>query len=1237
MADTSLQWRYLRPSGSKVKCIEFHPMQPWLGIADEAGNVSVWDLHTQQLVYETKLATPDEVTFEDAMLQRAAEREPDYFGPHLSHAMHPPKVKVSSGAAVKDMQFCDDETAFWQMASQHSQLHHAYSGSCHPHLGKVGGLRGHRWLVLAIDAKVVIQDMISGQAREAPRPLWGNKDPTALAFLYANAARLLGFDGGSNANEVILGPVMAVGSTTGATTLLNFITLQVYAKLVGGHKGAVTALLPLGSVAPGGPDRLLSAGADGTIAVWEPSTAGRGGAGVHSPVATWKAHDGAITGLTFYRHLGDTPEQPPIKLATAGEDKKVLLWDTDKWKLISSIRALPKGNVDALMFSCHGSAAFGEEPCLLLASQERPALWGLHPGTGAVTQLLAMEHLIPPGHKKVPKVYTAACHPTLPHLLAVAANSGVAILTFDAYDTPPVALLPLRRSTAEEAGEFEGGLLDDPAAGGDGGLDELEAVLDPDGAAARAAAQAAAEAAEGHPQEAGVTLLGGLVDSTSKGQAYLTVVGKALWAVFYRTSSRDGWAGPQGPRQLTAELASREVIARLPHAGKPHLACSASGRCISVVWPHVRHYIIWMAGEGGTWTQLTDGVATHLVWATKSSTFAVLYAPDAQMPDLGPVSKKKAKAREEEQARAAAVAEAQLRAHQATSVQVYEVDESSRQVVQVSALVDTGSERPIRLHAGPLLGIAFTSTITNGSRTGNALQFYSWGGSQQPVGPQMVEPKWLAWDPQVTLCALAYEDAVTLAVVRPEFRAFASLPIRQAVSGVWRTHQLFLLTPDSLVVAFAAAGGGSGRIVGLGGTNQPFLEIVPLASLQGAVAESENDAGALPGEGMRPGGPAAVLGPRDGNLWLADALGQPFLVPLTAPGLRARCKAALNKLEEAREQAEMGLVREHHDEVARFLAALQPEGAAEAQKLPGLSLSAELSLAIQRGQYTQALRCLEALAAGHTERAAIAAMPALPQQESEPAAVDPVTALDSSIEALYGPPGLPPPGMPGKIADSLAAEQPNFLSMRKAGYDSDDSDASDVSAESEGGTIDWDVPLKLPRSVLLAAKQAQAAQEAATNSTFGTAAASIAAAADQALQLAAAANSANETEVARGALRIVAAGAAGLATEQVIRVLLEMARAGMAREADSLAALLSAPGARKAPQVVALAAAIAQDPLIVQETLQSSGLVALASLYTHAWRAGNALNALNEWTRQLETSSGDPDARVTIQAPTAMS
>ena len=51
------------------------------------------------------------------------------------------------------------------------------------------------------------------------------------------------------------------------------------------------------------------------------------------------------------------------------------------------------------------------------------------------------------------------------------------------------------------------------------------------------------------------------------------------------------------------------------------------------------------------------------------------------------------------------------------------------------------------------------------------------------MGSVMVEPRWLAWDPDVTLCALAYEDGVTLAAVRPQFRAIAALPIAHATSG----------------------------------------------------------------------------------------------------------------------------------------------------------------------------------------------------------------------------------------------------------------------------------------------------------------------------------------------------------------------------------------------------------------------------------------------------------------------
>ncbi len=93
---------------------------------------------------------------------------------------------------------------------------------------------------------------------------------------------------------------------------------QVYAKLTGAHKAAVTGILPLGSTEPGGPDRLVTAAADGTIAVWQPSLATSGGAGAHAPVATWKAHEGPVNSLTFYRHLTDSPEQPALRLATAG-------------------------------------------------------------------------------------------------------------------------------------------------------------------------------------------------------------------------------------------------------------------------------------------------------------------------------------------------------------------------------------------------------------------------------------------------------------------------------------------------------------------------------------------------------------------------------------------------------------------------------------------------------------------------------------------------------------------------------------------------------------------------------------------------------------------------------------------------------------------------------------------------------------------------------------------------------
>jgi len=64
-----------------------------------------------------------------------------------------------------------------------------------------------------------------------------------------------------------------------------------------------------------------------------------------------------------------------------------------------------------------------------------------------------------------------------------------------------------------------------------------------------------------------------------------------------------------------------------------------------------------------------------------------------------------------------------------------------------------------------------------GSRSGHAMQFYSWQ-QFRPVGPPLVEPKWVQWDPDVTVAALAYSDSLVLYRARPTFKAMALLSIQ---------------------------------------------------------------------------------------------------------------------------------------------------------------------------------------------------------------------------------------------------------------------------------------------------------------------------------------------------------------------------------------------------------------------------------------------------------------------------
>lgn len=41
-----------------------------------------------------------------------------------------------------------------------------------------------------------------------------------------------------------------------------------------------------------------------------------------------------------------------------------------------------------------------------------------------VREVASLDSLVPAGQKKLPKVYRVACHPLLPHVIAVGANTG---------------------------------------------------------------------------------------------------------------------------------------------------------------------------------------------------------------------------------------------------------------------------------------------------------------------------------------------------------------------------------------------------------------------------------------------------------------------------------------------------------------------------------------------------------------------------------------------------------------------------------------------------------------------------------------------------------------------------------------------------------------------------------------------------------------------------------------------
>lgn len=126
----------------------------------------------------------------------------------------------------------------------------------------------------------------------------------------------------------------------------------------------------------------------------------------------------------------------------------------------------------------------------------------------------------------------------------------------------------------------------------------------------------------------------------------------------------------------------------------------------------------------------------------------------------------------------------------------------------------------------------------------------------------------------------------------------AALPVGGAESLEWAARQLFISTPTHILCALlapappplpdsaAAAAAGAppsysaaapARLITLAGPGVPVA-----AAAMGAVVHE----GLAPPPMMRPAGPLALLGPRDGCLWAVGLLGQPLAMSLAHPGLR---------------------------------------------------------------------------------------------------------------------------------------------------------------------------------------------------------------------------------------------------------------------------------------------------------------------------------------------------------------
>ena len=87
-----------------------------------------------QVLYEAQLEGGDTLGMQDAMIQRLAEKDPQYYGAQLAGTLT--VANRTAAGAIKDIKFLDTDTCFWQLTQQQSMQHKSNAADLIPYLGK---------------------------------------------------------------------------------------------------------------------------------------------------------------------------------------------------------------------------------------------------------------------------------------------------------------------------------------------------------------------------------------------------------------------------------------------------------------------------------------------------------------------------------------------------------------------------------------------------------------------------------------------------------------------------------------------------------------------------------------------------------------------------------------------------------------------------------------------------------------------------------------------------------------------------------------------------------------------------------------------------------------------------------------------------------------------------------------------------------------------------------------------